>query len=226
MPLTSETIDRIVANVLSQVSTSAVDAPPVQEPREEAVSQSVSLNESVITAELVEALAPATSVTVLKRAIVTPAAWDAIQARRVKLLRGEQPSVGATTASSVSGASSKTSRAPLLIVVRHTPAIDQVWDDLKGAWKKDLQGCPDDAAKLAISSICRGEASQVVILAEQTHRAACLANRNEKVKAVAVSERSEIKAVRKQLRANVWCIDPTGRAYFERKNLLRQLWND
>jgi hypothetical protein len=110
-----------------------------------------------------------------------------------------------------------------LLVVRNTPSVDQLWTDLNGRWKRELLGCPDDAAKLAIGAICRGETSTVVVLAEQTHRAACLCNRNDKVKAAAVTDTADIKAVRKQLRANVWCVDPGQRSYFELKNLFREI---
>jgi hypothetical protein len=76
---------------------------------------------------------------------------------------------------------------------------------------------------LAISAICRGETLTVVILAEQVHRAACLSNRNDNVKGAAVTGPGDIKAVRKQLRANVWCVDPGQRSYFELKNIFREI---
>jgi hypothetical protein len=65
-----------------------------------------------------------------------------------------------------------------------------------------------------------------VILAEQTHRAACLANRHERVKAVAVRDAGEMRAIRKQLRANTWCIDPSGRSWFELRSRLKSITDD
>ncbi|MFO1093552.1 MAG: hypothetical protein U0992_09605 [Planctomycetaceae bacterium] len=74
----------------------------------------------------------------------------------------------------------------LLLVVRSTPAVDRLYEDLKATCRRELLGCPDDAAKLAISAVARGEANSVIILAAQTHRAACPANRHDAAKAVAV----------------------------------------
>ena len=101
--------------------------------------------------------------------------------------------------------------------------MERLWSDLQGAWRRELLGCPDDAAKLAISAIARGETNTAVILAAQTHRAACLANRNEAVKAVAIRDAADVPVVRKQLRANVWCGDPSGRSWFELRNLMRAI---
>jgi hypothetical protein len=55
------------------------------------------------------------------------------------------------------------------------------------------------------------------------HRAACLANRNAAVKAVAVRDASDVRQVRKQLRANVWCVDPENKRWFELRNLMRAI---
>src|SRR5690606_12225821 len=112
---------------------------------------------------------------------------------------------------------------PQLIVVHSTDAVERVWEDIRNSWRRELLGCPDDAATQAISAICRGETSTVAILATQTHRAACLANRNEQVKAVAIRDAGDVRTIRKQLRTNVWCLDPTGRSWFELRTLLRAI---
>ena len=92
--------------------------------------------------------------------------------------------------------------------------------ELGAGWSREILGCPDDAAALAISAICRGESSGVVILSKQHFRAACRANRNDKVRAVPVGSPAEVKAAREQLRLNVIAIDPTHRSYFELKNTI------
>ena len=75
-------------------------------------------------------------------------------------------------------------------------------------------------ASLAISAICRGEAGGVVILARQHFRAACRANRHDKVRAVPVTSPADVQTAREQLRLNCIAIDPTNRSYFELKNTL------
>ena len=110
-----------------------------------------------------------------------------------------------------------------MIIVQNTDAIDRLWNDLSSTWRRELLGCPDDAAKLATSAVCRGETSTIVIFAEQAHRAACLANRNDRVKAVAIHDAGEVRTIKNQLRANVWCLNPTDRTWFQLKNLLRAI---
>jgi hypothetical protein len=128
-----------------------------------------------------------------------------------------------TSVGAVPESGKSTSVKPLLIVVRNAPAVDRLYEDLKSSWRRELLGCPDDAAKLAISELTRGGAPLVVMLAEQTHRAACIANRSDAVKAVAVRDAADVPVVRKQLRANVWCVDPSGKSWFELRNLLRAI---
>lgn len=227
MSLSAEAIDRIVENVLNQISAggSASKLAPVQNSAKPLQARSqVSLPGSVITAEVIGGVAEGSLVTVRPKAIITPAAWDAIRLRRIQLERGSLE-----VASSPKGAAGSQSEtrpevaAPLLIVVRNTSGVRQLEEQLAGKWKRELLGCPDDAAKLAISEISRGAVSAVIILAEQSHRAACLANRHEQVKAVAVQDAGDVRAIRQQLRANVWCVNPDGRSYFELRNLIQQI---
>jgi len=243
MSLSTEAIDRIVANVLNQIGTGAsVDAAqsavkairntsadvgqttatPVN-----ATPAAVSLPGAVITAENINRVPVHSAVIVQPRAIVTPAAWDALRDRRIHLQRG---TVGTTEGLSSGDEGQKVTPVtinsdllPLLLIVHNTPAAEQLWQGLSESWRREWSGCPDDAAKLAIGEICRGAAPYVVIFAEQRHRAACLANRHEQVKAVVVQSAGEVKEIRKTLRANVWCVNPAGRSWFELKNLIQHM---
>ncbi|QDU39416.1 hypothetical protein Mal4_37610 [Maioricimonas rarisocia] len=235
MSFDAATIDRIVANVLSQIgSTPAArdDAlirdvtPVVDAPAPRPSPAPLRLDEAVITADILERKATGTSVVeVGKKAVITPAARDTARERGIEIIRtGESTRSNAhPKADAVRPDAKPGSPSALVCVVRHTDAVDRVVDDVLPGAKKELLGCPDDAAKLAISAICRGETGQVLIVAEQTHRAACLANRNDKVKAVAVRDVLDVKAIRKQLRANVWCIDPTDMSWFELRQLIRSI---
>ncbi|MEW4529096.1 hypothetical protein [Maioricimonas sp. JC845] len=237
MSLDAATIDRIVANVLSQLGSTpaaATDAPASDVAAAPAPSVSpapsapapVRLDEAVITADVLERQAAGASVVeVGKKAVITPAARDTARERRIEIIRtGESPKANAQpTAKTVRPEAKPGSPSALACVVRHTDAVDRVLDDVLPGARKELLGCPDDAAKLAISALCRGETGQVLIFAEQTHRAACLANRNSKVKAVAIRDVLDVKAIRKQLRANVWCIDPADMSWFELRQLLRTI---
>lgn len=231
MSLSAAAIDRIVANVLNRIDTTATSDPartlittPIAATIPSSAStKQVSLNAAVITASEID-LIPANSVVIVQsRAIVTPAAWDAIKQRRVQLQRETARDHSAAGSAATSTYDPSGEIRPLLIVVRNDKVVEQIWAGLTGSWRRELSGCPDDAARLAISEICRGAAPTAVILAEQSYRAACLANRHEQVKAAVVHDVREIQRVRQQIRANVWCIDPVGRSYFELKNVFQQI---
>lgn len=185
----------------------------------------VEICERIVTADvLAEHVSDGTEVEVGSRAIVTPAGWDYARDHRIALRRGASKPQTSAVGQRVpvdSGASAQ--REALLIVVRSTPAVDRLYEDIKTGWRRELLGCPDDAASLAIGAASRGETDTVLILAEQSHRSACLANRNDAVKAVAVQDAADVRQVRTQLRANVWCVDPENMSWFELRNLVRAI---
>lgn len=229
-------IDRIVSGVLTQLGGAGARVVPKQvadTPRLEREASSVQtpvtnvmeVPAKVVTAEVLESLSSGVKrVNVAAKAIVTPAAWDVARERGLTIERRttavqKKPSAIASPADSPPSALN----ARLLVIVHHTDAVGRVWEDLQSSWRRDFLGCPDDAAKLAIAEVARGGVSQVVILASQTHRAACLANRHASVKAAAIRDVTDIPVVRQQIRANVWCLDPTGKSWFELKRLFSTL---
>jgi hypothetical protein len=240
------TIDRIVAGVLTQIGGGAPGVGQVVttetrrhggggvESGESRVksgatsstngeSRSIELRVRLVTAETLERLDGTVRELVINpKTIVTPAAWDVIKERGLNVQRtvASQP-VSTVSPSTINPQPSTPSL--LLIIVHHTDAVARVWDDLQGAWRREFLGCPDDAAKLAIAELARGGVKQVVILAEQTYRAACLANRHESVKAAAIHEVSDIATVRQQIRANVWCISPRNKSWFDLRRLFKSL---
>jgi hypothetical protein len=240
----SSTIDRIVANVLQQLGTNGSAAlhqeisPAAnltlfsRDPQGSAPSTNgrITLDERVITGELLaERVNGAAAVGIGPQAILTPSAHDFIRERGLRIDRVSKPAAQAPPTASpgpASGAANQPStinHKPLLVVVRNSDAASRLWTDLQATWTRELLGCPDDAAGLAIRELARGAVQTVVILAEQTHRAACLANRSPAVKAVAVHNPGDVAQVRRQLRANVWCIDPTSRNWFELRNLFNSI---
>lgn len=220
-----DTIDRIVANVLKKLgpSTKGTGAPTTAaKPASKTESKSTAFREKVITAELLDGLSHGMTVNVPTRAIITPSGWDVIRERNLKVDRLDTKSVSpAGPAASASPSTTTSSR--LVIIVRNTDAVQRACEDLNGQWSQELLGCPDDAAKLAITELSRGSLDRIMVLAEQTHRAACLANRHEAVKAAVIKDVGDVKAVRKQLKVNTFCVDPSGRSYFELRNLFREI---
>ena len=222
--LDTAAVDQIVANVLKQLSAggTAVPGREVRDERQEPATASGSplsslvthLTDRIITGDLLaEKANGAKQIIIPAKAILTPTAHDFIKTHRVQVTRG-----GGAAAVSRSGEVSLTTWK--LITVTSTPAVARLSGELGAGWSREILGCPDDAASLAISSICRGDAGGIVILSKQHFRAACRANRNDKVRAVSISSPAEVKTAREQLRLNVIAIDPTNLSYFELKNIL------
>jgi hypothetical protein len=224
----SALIDRIVQGVLTQLSGDGVRAetkPQAATPVTSTADIGVQISERIVTAEVLNERVNGSRVIIVgPKALVTPAAWDLVRERDLTLRRSDAK-LQAADLSQTTSAEKKApaGQRPLLFLVRNTDAVERLWSDLQGTWRRELLGCPDDAAKLAISAIARGETNTAVILAQQAHRAACLANRNDVVKAVAVRDAADVPVVRKQLRANVWCVDPSARSWFELRNLIKAI---
>ena len=235
--LDTAAVDQIVANVLKQLSaggsgaesgsdkgqgTSAKGGVASLPPAPSLTSHLspltplVTLTDRIITGDiLAEKASGATQIIIPDKAILTPTAHDFLKLRKVQLIRVSEAVTKAGAAKTDTGITSWK-----LITVTSTPAVARLTGELGTGWSREILGCPDDAASLAISSICRGDAGGIVILSKQHFRAACRANRNDKVRAVSISSPSEVKTAREQLRLNVIAIDPTNRSYFELKNIL------
>jgi len=180
--------------------------------------QATQLVESVITAEvLAENGSGRSDITVGPRAIVTPSAHDWLRHHKVKLIRGAT----ATTASSA-----KTSDR-LVIVHSADQTVDRVLDDASrqsnGGWNRNSVESAEHAAKKAIGEFRRESSRVIVVLTSEPEVVACLANRNEKVKAAVVADAAAVARVKSGLGGNVFVIDPTGRSFFELRNMLRQV---
>lgn len=222
--LDSATIDRIVQNVLKQLSPSSAGArfeakaappkaaAPVSAPAAKPVTveTAVSLADIVITGDLLAERVKTAGgrVVVSPKAILTPTAKDFVRLHRLEVVR-----------SAVEKKAASAKATWKLIVVTNASAIDRLYPELGAAWSRELLGCPDDAATLVISELSRGEIDGAVILARQSFRAACRANRHEKVRAAAVRDASDIRLARGEMRLNTIAIDPSGKTYFELRNM-------
>lgn len=236
--LDSAAIDRIVQNVLKQISPSSVAAPvkavaaastpavtgakaappkpaPIVVPTPVSTS-SVAILDRVITGDLLAEKIKGQKVPLVigAKSLLTPTAHDYIRIHRLEVTRA---TAGVTTGEK--GATSATARWKLAIV-RTSPALEKLFGELGGAWSRELLGCPDDAAALAISELSRGAVDGVVIAATQSYRAACRANRHEKVRAAYITEPAGVRAAREQMRLNTIVIDPTAKTYFELRNII------
>ena len=67
-----------------------------------------------------------------------------------------------------------------------------------------LVGLPAEAAAQAISAICRGEAEKLVVFTNQPEVVACLANRNDRVRAAAIADVAAVERVQKTCTPTCW----------------------
>ena len=237
--LDSAAIDRIVQNVLKQISPSPVAAPvkavaavpspaisgakaapakPVPASVPTSASASVAIHDRVITGDLLAEKVKGQKLPLVigAKSLLTPTAHDYIRIHRLEVTRA---TAGASGAGGEKSGTAATARWKLAIV-RTSPALEKLFGELGGAWSRDLLGCPDDAASLAITELSRGAVDGVVIAATQSYRAACRANRHEKVRAAYITEPAGVRAARDQMRLNTIVIDPTAKTYFELRNII------
>jgi hypothetical protein len=202
MTVDSSLVDRIVHGVLQQMQAPAGGQRPAPSAAPAKGGQEQRLTQQVAGMLEEQASKGVTAILVSPRAVITPAAVDVLRSRKLAIRREVAPASSPMTASKL-----------LVIVVRNTPVVERLCR--QKPWRRELLGCPDDAAKLATSALTRGEVERVIVFAAQTHRAACLANRHTQVKAVAVSSQDDLRGALDTLRVNVLCIDPTNRGDFE-----------
>ena len=201
-------IERVVAEVMGQLMTRS--AAPVSEPARRFV-----LKETVITADLLaESASGQAVIEVTQKAIVTPSARDWLKQNKVEVIRAPRQIAGATT-------SAVQTVGHLAIIQSGGENVDRVLKSLN--WKRELAGTADEAAKLAISEVCRGGVNRLLIFSREAEVAVCLANRNEKVRAATVTDVAGVKRVKSGLGANVFVIDPADRGFFELRNVVKQV---
>lgn len=216
-PLDSQLVETIVAGVMDRLRGGSVPARPTnanpgnkktQEVRP--ADATVVIADRVVTeAVLVERLHDTTTkVQFGNKAVLTPTARDYLRTYGIHWDRGE--STDGTYGAGI-----------LAVIVSQAPIVKRIVSEQMPGARVELLGCADDAARLAAAEIARGGRESALVFARQSHRVACLANRQSAVRAAAVRDVADVNAVRSQLRTNVWCLDPTGRGSFDLRNLIR-----
>lgn len=218
--LDEQLVDSIVAGVLDRLRGTPARPPQAsggrQPPESPAVAtpHSALLTDRVVTEAVLESkLNGAKTVRFSPKAVLTPTARDFLRINKIEWSVAER----------ANASPSKETQSWAAVVVSATSAVERALADMLPTASRELLSCPDDAATFAISELSRAGFDSAIIFAKQTHRTACLANRHSAVKAVAVRDAAEVQTVRRQLRANVWCLDPSGKTYFELRNILKAI---
>lgn len=212
-------IEQIVAEVMRRLMPTAASAPASSETNN---GQTTQLTDSVITADvLAEKVAGRSKVVAGERAIVTPSARDWLRHNKVELIHGTSAASAAATASV------EMNSGKLVITHEASQTIDRVLEDAgrpaNGGWNQKSVESVDEAAKKAIGELRRESSRVIVVLTSEPEVVACLANRNEKVKAAVVADAAAVARVKSGLDGNVFVVDPAGRSFFELRNILRRV---
>lgn len=213
-------IDEIVQRVLKELGTAPGAAPPAMtvKPAESSTQPAITFDAPVITRELLEKGANgATRIRTRRGAILTPSARDFLRERRIEVT-AEAPAV-------VESTRALTPRCRVLLT-RRTPQVAAAVVAARTAGIVDEQrivGTPTEAATEATSILCRGEVPRIVVFSDEPELVACLANRNERIRATVVLSTSALERLRGTLKPNLIAISPEGRSEFETTRLLRAI---
>jgi len=225
---TGQLVDQIVAKVMARLADSspAAAARPESNVEEPSVAVPVigtgastgraqRLTERVITAGVLEAHWQGVStIEVAKTAVLTPSAWDFLRAHSIRCVQRE------------CGESSIAEQARWLVIhIDVTAATRRFVGELRRRAERmtsfELTSSAGEAASMGISALCRSEVRGVVAVVQETELTACLANRNDQVRAAAVMAPERIDVLKHSWDPNFWILDPTGKSYFE----LLSVWN-
>ena len=217
MNLPPEQVELIVQRVLAHLGKPGGRTPATSSsmgrPPDSAAPKGVQISEVVVTqALLAEMINGARQVQISPTAILTPSARDFVRNHGIEVIR-EPSSRGASA-----------SVRWQIIVTVSTPAIAATIGGLKArgiAADFRLLGLPAEAASQAIGAVCRGEAAKVVVFTSQPEVVACLANRNERLRAAVVSDMAAAERVQTTLNPNLLAIDPSTRGVRELNALLK-----
>lgn len=214
--LDSQMIDQIVRNVLQRIElgeTRTVNASPANHEQPSGLSEEVTIfSDPVLTEKLLKSrIQQSGRIEISQNTILTPSAKDYLRLERIEWTR----SSSSTPQSSANGLSQW-----CLLILNDAPRLNSIAKDLKDC-NTELVGSNTEAVSLAVSKICRASACGVIVCCENSFEVACRANRNFKVRAVTVDNIKDIEASRRQIDANVYCINSVSMPFYVIRNLLK-----
>ncbi|WP_459555292.1 hypothetical protein [Lacunimicrobium album] len=213
-PTLIDEIVRQVMNTLSKESARGELAASYPVRQDKPVMAPSALTQKVITEETLSKLALSVkAVTVAKTAIITPAAHDYARDRGITIHR-DQPSAQATSISPTKG---------LCLIDSRSDNAMGAWNDVtrrSTSWTTERLADTSSIVSRIASSI--RDTPQIIVLSSEPWNVACLANRNESIRAAVACHLDDIPAIQKSLAPNVWCVDSV-KPYFELRNILRCL---
>ncbi len=179
------------------------------------------VTDRVVTAELLASRLNGqkwAKVAICPKAVITPSAFDYLRTHKIVWHRN--------TAEAAPNPNKPMTRWKALIVTA-TPSVLQAVEHAESQtfgkqWSHELLGSADEAVTSATSAINRGEVSGITVFADHAELIACRANRSERVNAAVVSDVQLIPALKQYMNLNLMVVRPSGRSFFELRNLLKE----
>lgn len=179
------------------------------------------VTDRVVTAELLASRLNGqkwAKVAICPKAVITPSAFDYLRTHKIVWHRN--------TAEAAPNPNKPITRWKALIVTA-TPGVLQAIEHTESQsfgkqWSHELLGSAEEAITSATSAINRGEVSGISVFADHAELIACRANRSERVNAAVVSDVQLIPALKQYMQLNLMVMRPSGRSFFELRNLLKE----
>ena len=179
------------------------------------------VTDRVVTAELLASRLNGqkwVKVAICPKAVITPSAFDYLRTHKIVWHRN--------TAEAAPNPNKPMTRWKVLIVTA-TPGVLQAVEHTESQtfgkqWSHELLGSAEEAITSATTAIHRGEVSGVSVFADHAELIACRANRSERVNAAVVSDVQLIPALKQYMNLNLMVVRPSGRSFFELRNLLKE----
>ena len=224
--LDEKLVEKIVGEVMTRIRPTsqpvrAALSPVRPSPLSPQPSATFAVTDRVVTAELLASRLNGqkwTKVAICPKAVITPSAFDYLRTHKIVWHRN--------TAEAAPNPNKPITRWKVLIVTA-TPGVLQAVEHTESQtfgkqWSHELLGGVDEAVSAAMSAINRGEVSGVSVFADHAELIACRANRSERVHAAVVSDVQLIPALKQYMQLNLMVVRPSGRSFFELRNLLKE----
>lgn len=184
-------------------------------------SATFAIVDRVVTAELLASRLNGqkwAKVAICPKAVITPSAFDYLRTHKIVWHRN--------TAEAAPNPNKPMTRWKALIVTA-TPSVLQAVEHTESQtfgkhWSHELLGGAEEAIKSATSAIHRGEVSGLVVFADHAELISCRANRSDRINAAVVSDVQLIPALKQYMQLNLMVVRPSGRSFFELRNLLKE----
>jgi len=221
MQFTEELVNQVVANVLSTLSQQGQGGQTTGSVRSlTAADASVVFSEKVITADLLAKKAKGQSaIGIMAGSILTPSAKDYLREFKINVHRPN----------SVASSRKEQGTPWRAIVLSNSAAVENALNTIEqqtnSRWTQELSSSLEEAVKDAISGLCRADAAGIVLFTEAAEKAACLANRNQKIRAAAIGDVNHLRTVISQMSPNLICVNPEKKSFIELRNIVKTFVN-